>query len=55
MNLSFFSSRERRVVLRRGGTGFGFNIVGGDGEEGSLTFAREKSKVTSTLDAFIEL
>ncbi|CAF4445313.1 unnamed protein product [Rotaria socialis] len=25
---------ERRVVLRRGTTGFGFNIVGGDGEEG---------------------
>ena len=26
--------RERRVLLRRGQTGFGFNIVGGDGEEG---------------------
>ncbi|CAF4027581.1 unnamed protein product, partial [Rotaria sordida] len=25
---------ERRVLLRRGQTGFGFNIVGGDGEEG---------------------
>ena len=27
-------SRERRVLLRKGQTGFGFNIVGGDGEEG---------------------
>jgi hypothetical protein len=26
--------RERRVLLRRGQHGFGFNIVGGDGEEG---------------------
>ncbi len=31
-NLEVF--RERRVLLRRGQTGFGFNIVGGDGEEG---------------------
>jgi len=31
----FRFSRERRVLLRRGPTGFGFNIVGGDGEEGS--------------------
>jgi hypothetical protein len=28
-------SRERRVLLRRGTTGFGFNIVGGDGDEGT--------------------
>lgn len=33
-----FFFRERRVVLRRGPNGFGFNIVGGDGEEGKSQF-----------------
>ncbi len=32
--LRIFVFRERRVLLRRGSHGFGFNIVGGDGEEG---------------------
>lgn len=30
----FLLNSERRVLLRRGPNGFGFNIVGGDGEEG---------------------
>jgi hypothetical protein len=45
-------SRERRVTLRRGQNGFGFNIVGGDGEEGNrhsnsyrLSVDREKHLV----------
>jgi hypothetical protein len=27
---------ERRVLLRRGPTGFGFHIIGGDGEQGTF-------------------
>ncbi len=27
---------ERRVLLRRGPTGFGFHIIGGDGGEGTF-------------------
>lgn len=36
-SIGIFFSRERRVLLRRGQTGFGFNIVGGDGDEGIVS------------------